>query len=346
MRFATPLALAALLLAGCAQSASDSGTESITVYAAASLQDAFEAAAAAYEEETGVEIVLSFDASSALRTQISEGAPADLFASADTANPQQLVDAGLTDGDARIFAANGLAIVVPADGTGGVHWWQGMADPGVRVIAAGEDVPITGYATELVEALAALPEAPDGFAAVYRSNIVSREDNVRAVLAKIEAGEGDVAIVYETDAASTDAATTIPFPLRSTSSPNTRSSSLPARQMAPRLSPIGSSGQKGRRSSRSSGSARPRREGFRSGGRRAGVTPLCKVCVLLASFSDKARQLKWASSSQDPSQSVTVAHVRAERSHKGGSDLGPPVVRHNAMLSGPVVVEVCQPTEG
>ena len=198
MRLGTSLALAALLMTACAPAASDSsGPEpaggAVIIYAAASLQDAFEAIATAYEEETGVEIILSFDASSALRTQISEGAPADLFASADTSNPQQLVDDGLTDGDPRIFASNALAIVAPADATGGVDSWQGMADPGVRVIAAGEDVPISGYATELVDNLAAQPDAPDGFAAAYEANIVSREDNVRAVLAKIEAGEGDVA---------------------------------------------------------------------------------------------------------------------------------------------------------
>src|SRR6185436_5939684 len=103
-RFTTPLVLAALLLAACSPAASDSSASepaggAVVVYAAASLQDAFEAIEAAYEEETGVEIVLSFDASSALRTQISEGAPADLFASADTANPRQLVDDGLTIGD-------------------------------------------------------------------------------------------------------------------------------------------------------------------------------------------------------------------------------------------------------
>jgi len=209
--------LAALLLAACSPAASDSSASepsggAVVVYAAASLQDAFEAIEAAYEEETGVEIVLSFDASSALRTQISEGAPADLFASADTSNPQQLVDDGLTDGDPQIFASNALAIVMPADGTGGVDSWQGMADPGVRVIAAGEDVPISGYATELVDNLAALPDAPEGFAEAYEANIVSREDNVRAVLAKIEAGEGDVGVVYETDAASTEDVTAITFP--------------------------------------------------------------------------------------------------------------------------------------
>jgi molybdate transport system substrate-binding protein len=217
MRFVTPVALAALLMTACAPAASDSSQPApaggaVIVYAAASLQDAFEAIAAAYEEESGVEIILSFDASSALRTQIGEGAPADLFASADISNPQQLVDDGLIDGEPRIFASNALAIVVPADGTGGVDSWQGMAGPGVRVIAAGKDVPITGYATELVDNLAAQPDAPEGFAEAYEANIVSREDNVRAVLAKIEAGEGDVGVLYETDAASTEDVTAVTFP--------------------------------------------------------------------------------------------------------------------------------------
>ena len=134
MRFVTSLLLAGLLMTACALAGSDSSEPepaggAVIIYAAASLQDAFEAIAAAYEGETGVEIILSFDASSALRTQISEGAPADLFASADTANPQQLVDEGLTDGDSQVFASNGLAIVAPADGTGDVDTWQAMADP-------------------------------------------------------------------------------------------------------------------------------------------------------------------------------------------------------------------------
>ncbi len=173
---------------------------SITVYAAASLRDAFEELAAAFTEERGVEIVLSFDASSALRAQIEEGAPADVFASADLANAQALVDAGLTDGAGRVFARNALAIVVPSDNPAGIDAWGGIAQPGIRVIAAGDDVPITRYATELVANLAAQPDAPPGFADAYAANVVSREDNVRAILAKVEVGEADAAIVYETDA--------------------------------------------------------------------------------------------------------------------------------------------------
>jgi molybdate transport system substrate-binding protein len=199
------------LLAGCSPDPS-APAERAVVLAAASLTDAFEELAATYAQETGTEIVLSFDASSALRAQIEEGAPADLFVSADVSNPQALVDAGLTDGESRRFAANGLAIVVPAAGDSPVAAWTDLASDGVRVVAAGDDVPITRYAVDLVANLAGLPDAPDGFADAYAANVVSREDNVRAVLAKIELGEGDAGIVYETDATSSDQVETVRIP--------------------------------------------------------------------------------------------------------------------------------------
>ena len=83
-----------------------------------------------------------------------------------------------------------------------------MARPGVKVIAAGDNVPITKYATQLVDNLAKGAGYPADFAAAYEANIVSKEDNVKAVVAKIELGEGDAAIVYVTDAkASTKVAT-------------------------------------------------------------------------------------------------------------------------------------------
>ena len=175
------------------------------------MTDAFEELGAAYTDETGVAVVLSFDASSALRAQITEGAPADIFASADLANAQALADEGLTDGELAVFARNALAIVAPADAED-VDDWTDLASPGLRIIAAGEDVPITQYAEELVSNLASQTDAPAGFADAYAANVVSREDNVRAVLAKVEVGEGDAAIVYETDAASSEAVGVVPVP--------------------------------------------------------------------------------------------------------------------------------------
>jgi molybdate transport system substrate-binding protein len=201
---------AVVLLVGCA--ATQPQDASLAVYAAASLRDAFEELAAAYTDEAEAAIVLSFDASSALRAQIEEGAPADVFASADVVNAQTLVDGGLTDGGAQVFAANALAIVVPADNPAGIASWADLAQPGLRIVAAGDNVPITRYAAELVANLAADPGAPVGFADAYAANVVSREDNVRSVLAKIEIGEGDAAIVYETDATASDDVTTIAVP--------------------------------------------------------------------------------------------------------------------------------------
>jgi molybdate transport system substrate-binding protein len=199
--------LVALAIAGCEAEEPD-----LTVYAAASLSDAFEDLAGAYEAETGVSVAFSFDASSTLRAQITEGAPADVFASADLANAEALVDAGLTDGDLSVFAENALAVVTPSVGPPVVGVWVELASPGIRIIAAGEGVPITGYAEELIANLAEEPPAPDGFADAYAANIVSREDNVRAVLAKIELGEGDAGIVYETDAAASDDVTIVGVP--------------------------------------------------------------------------------------------------------------------------------------
>jgi molybdate transport system substrate-binding protein len=163
----------------------------LTVYAAASLKGAFEAFAPAYVAGTGLTPLYSFDASSSLRAQIEQAAPADVFASADVANVQELLDAGLAR-DAVAFACNQLTIIVPADNPAGITSAADLGRPGVKVIAAGPDVPITRYATQLVANL--------GIAEAYAANVVTEEDNVAAVRAKIEAGEGDAGIVYVTDA--------------------------------------------------------------------------------------------------------------------------------------------------
>ena len=180
----------------------------LTIFAAASLKAALEAAKATYEPSTwnrhGLVITISTDSSAALRTQIEQGAAADLFLSADTRNPQALVDAGLTDGDAVAFAGNLLTIIVPSDNPGGVATPAGLATSGLKIIAAGDEVPITKYATELVANLAGLSGYPADFEAAYAANIVSREENVGSVVAKISTGEGDAAIVYVTDAAADD----------------------------------------------------------------------------------------------------------------------------------------------
>ncbi len=185
----------------------------VTVYAAASLRDAFEALSGPWgATHPGSRLVFSFDASSTLRTQIEQGAPADVLASADTRNAQLLVDACLAPGPITPFAGNDLVVVVPTDNPADVQTPADLARPGIRYVMAGPEVPITRYATEAIENLGALPDYPADYAAAVTANIVSEEDNVRAVLAKIELGEGDAAIVYATDAAASELVETISIP--------------------------------------------------------------------------------------------------------------------------------------
>ena len=156
--------------------------------------------------------MLSTDSSAALETQIEQGAPADLFLSADTTNPQKLVDAGLADGAPVTFAGNELTVIVPAGNPARIASPADLARTGVRIIAAGDEVPITKYAGQLVENLAKEAGYPADFAAAYAANVASKEDNVKAVVAKIELDEGDAGIVYVTDAKASAKVATIDVP--------------------------------------------------------------------------------------------------------------------------------------
>ena len=195
------LAASLLILAACAQVSCGCVTP-VTVFGAASLAKPLEEIKTGFVGSYGVAVVvtISTGSSAALRAQIEQGARADVFLSADTSNPAALLDAGLVDGSIMPFATNHVAIVVPKGNTAAVSSPADLARTGLRIIAAGPDVPITKYADQVVAKLAALSGYPPDFAARYAANIVSREDNVGAVLAKIALGEGDAAIVYVTDA--------------------------------------------------------------------------------------------------------------------------------------------------
>ena len=185
----------------------------LTIFAAASLKNMLGEAETAYEAANpGTDLTISTDSSAALETQIEQGAPADVFLSADTTNPQKLVDAGLTSGKAVPFAGNKLTVIVPTDNPAAIQSAADLAKPGLRIIAAGDEVPITKYATQLVENLAAEADDPAGFAAAYVANVASKEDNVSSIVSKVALGEGDAGIVYVTDAASSDEVSAIAVP--------------------------------------------------------------------------------------------------------------------------------------
>jgi len=185
----------------------------LTIYGAASLQGVLAKVKTAYETANpGTTLTISTDSSAALETQIEQGAPADVLLSADTTNPKKLVDKGLAAGAAVTFAGNKLTIIVPAANPAGIRSPKDLAKTGVKVIAAGDAVPITKYATLLVANLAKESGYPADFAAKFTANIASKEDNVKAIVAKIELGEGDAGIVYVTDAKASTKVTAVDVP--------------------------------------------------------------------------------------------------------------------------------------
>ncbi len=230
-RLIASLATIALVLAACssaatpvptiapsAPAASSGGSPApaanLTIYAASSLKAAMAQVKTTYEAANpGTTLTISTDSSSALETKIEQGAPADVFLSADATNPQKLVDKGLALGSPVNFAGNLLTIITPTNNPAGIKSPMDLANTSVKVIAAGDTVPITKYSSMLVANLAKQPAYTADFVAKYNANIRSKEDNVAAVVAKIEIGEGDAAIVYVTDAkASTKVATPTSIP--------------------------------------------------------------------------------------------------------------------------------------
>jgi molybdate transport system substrate-binding protein len=202
-------ALVMLAAAACTPSA----TGQLTVYAAASMTNVTGPLATAWAaDHPAVGLTFATGSSAALRVQIEQGAPADVFLSADLANAQALVDDGLANGPVDSFAGNSLAVVVPAGNPAGIATPADLARPGVCIIAAGPNVPVTVYAEQAVALLAGLRGYGAEFPGRYEANVCSREDNVAAVVGKVQLGEGDAAIVYATDATAATDLTTIPIP--------------------------------------------------------------------------------------------------------------------------------------
>ncbi|SDZ57234.1 molybdate ABC transporter substrate-binding protein [Herbiconiux ginsengi] len=176
---------------------------SITVFAAASLKQTFTDLAARFEAENpGTTIELNFAGSSDLVTQITEGAPADVFASADEKNMSKLTDAALIDPAAPVdFATNVLEIAVPPTNPAGITSFADLAAPGVKLVVCAPQVPC-GAATVAVEQASGVTLSP-----------VSEESSVTDVLGKVTSGEADAGLVYVTDVKSAgDAVKGIEFP--------------------------------------------------------------------------------------------------------------------------------------
>lgn len=194
--------LLALPLTACSSADSAGSGTTLTVYAAASLTGTFQQIAHDFEaEHDGVDVRLDFGGSSDLVTQIDNGAPADVFASADTANMDELVAAGLAGADPQDFAFNTLEIATPPDNPAGIARFQDLGGPDLRVVVCAPAVPC-GAATQAMARKLGVALHP-----------VSEEQSVTDVLGKVTSGEADAGVVYRTDvAAAGDAVTGVPFP--------------------------------------------------------------------------------------------------------------------------------------
>jgi molybdate transport system substrate-binding protein len=175
------IGIVALLLALTGCGGSDSGSEPVDVYAAASLAEVF--------PEVDPDANFSFAGSDELATQIREGAPADVYAAASSRYPQELYEEGLVEEPAT-FATNRLVLVVPRANPRGIESVEDLLQPGTRLVVAAEGVPVGDYTRTVLETLG-LSKALD--------NVVSNEDDVKGVTAKVSLGEADAGFVYATD---------------------------------------------------------------------------------------------------------------------------------------------------
>jgi molybdate transport system substrate-binding protein len=192
----SPLLSLALFLTACSAagqttpkpvSVTPAQAHTLTVFAAASLTDAFSEIGGAFEaQHPGVKVQFNFAGSNTLRAQLEQGANPDVFASANTKEMDTVTTDGFIQPEApRIFLTNKLVIVVPKGNPAKLETPEDLARPGVKVVLAAAEVPAGKYARQALEIL---------------SNVVSNETDVRQALAKVQLNEVDAGIVYASDA--------------------------------------------------------------------------------------------------------------------------------------------------
>jgi molybdate transport system substrate-binding protein len=222
-RFALLVVLLAALLAACGSAVTPlpatqvSPTampepRTLTVFAASSLTDAFTEIGQNFESaHPGVTVMLNFAGSQALRTQIEEGAVADVFASANAKEMDTLVSENLVPADtAQVFLTNQLLVILPAENPANIHSLADLANSGLKLILAAEEAPVGKYARQVLENLNALYGAD--YMDKVLANVVSNEDNVKQVVTKVQLGEADAGIVYISDAVTAPELKTIEIP--------------------------------------------------------------------------------------------------------------------------------------
>jgi len=200
-RFAAVLALASLVATACPDDGPDAASGDtasalegvdLTVSAASSLTEAFTEIGDAFESANpGVSVTFNFGPSDGLATQINEGAPVDVFASASPSWVDAVQDDGPGVTGRADFARNELAILVPSDNPAGIEGIDDLSEDGLRLVLAAEGVPAGDYAREIL--------ANAGISGAALANVVSNEEDVKAVITKVLSGDADAGIGYVTD---------------------------------------------------------------------------------------------------------------------------------------------------
>lgn len=184
-----------LAAAGCNSNPTTTPPPEITVFAASSLTDAFNELAETYQaQHNDVTVILNYAGSSQLAAQLTEGVAADVFASANAAQMKNVIENGRIQASTEtLFVSNRLTIIVPAENPASITSLEDLAQPNIQLILAVEGVPVRQYTDEIAARMSA------DFQSGFYGNLVSEEDNVRQVAAKIALGEADAGLVYTSD---------------------------------------------------------------------------------------------------------------------------------------------------
>jgi len=194
------LAVVFALLTIAAPQANAQDAKSLTIFAASSLTDAFKEVKTAFEQANpGVTITYNFAASNTLVTQLLQGAPADIFASANATQMNAATTAKRIAGKPRTFAKNRLVLIVPADNPAKITGLKDLSKSGIKLVLAAKGVPVRDYTESMLGKLAKLPNYGADYQAAFMKNVVSEEANVRQVSAKVSLGEADAGFVYRSD---------------------------------------------------------------------------------------------------------------------------------------------------
>jgi len=173
----------------------------LTVFAAASLTEAFTALGQQFEaDHPDTTIVFNFAGSQQLAQQLAQGAPVDVFASANPRQMEVAIEAGrIVSGTQQVFVRNRLVAITPADNPGAVNTLQDLTNPDLKVILAAEDVPVGGYSRDYLDKATVDPDFGSEYKDAVLANVVSYEESVKVVLTKVALGEADAGIVYSSD---------------------------------------------------------------------------------------------------------------------------------------------------